>query len=173
MNVEVVAAAASEAKVLSNLMSLYVYEFSKVDPQAIGAIQDDGRFVDPSLDKYWSDSGRHPFLIRVDGRLAGFVLVAESKLVGLPTEGYAIAEFFVLQSYRRRRVGEDAARWLFDKFPGHWSVAEHAVNEPAQAFWRAVIGRYTRGRYEESRWGDQDAVFQTFDNSVKEMPDVR
>jgi predicted acetyltransferase len=55
---------------------------------------------------------------------------------------------------------------MFDAFPGRWEVAETARNVEAQAFWRAVIGRYTRGRYEELPRPDGNGVVQRFDNSA-------
>jgi predicted acetyltransferase len=60
-----------------------------------------------------------------------------------------MAEFFVMRKYRRRRVGWEAARKLFDRFPGEWWVMQEAENLPAQAFWRRLIGDYTGGMYEE------------------------
>ena len=48
---------------------------------------------------------RHPLLIRVDGELAGLVLVR-------PLDGgeRVIAEFLILPKYRRRGIGTSAAR---------------------------------------------------------------
>jgi len=165
MNVEVVPAALADAMVIDNLMQLYLHEFSAVDGRHV---EEDGRFSYQHFDRYWSETGRYPFLICVDGGLAGFALVVASALIEPGSNGHSIAEFFVLRNHRRRRVGERAAVTLFDRFPGHWSVAEHAANEPAQAFWRAVIGRYTAGKYQEGAWrGDgEDAIVQTFDNSA-------
>jgi predicted acetyltransferase len=58
-------------------------------------------------------------------------------------------QFFVMRRYRRCGVGEAAARWLFARYPGRWQVRERHNNLPAQAFWHAIIGRYTSGRYDE------------------------
>lgn len=167
MKVEVTPAVPGESEVIANLMSLYLHEFSDVDANATGDVGEDGRFKDRYLERYWSEPGRYPFLIWVDDRLAGFALVARGEIVEPGSSGHTIAEFFILRAYRRKRVGEQTARALFDKFPGHWSVPEHPTNEPAQAFWRAVIGRYTNRKYEERhrRDGGNDAIVQTFDNS--------
>ena len=91
---------------LAALFELYSYDFSEVLDLDVG---DDGRFAVPVLDRYWTEADRHPFLIRVDARLAGFALVHErSRLTD--REGVRdMAEFFVMRRYRRRGVGAQAA----------------------------------------------------------------
>lgn len=165
MNVEVVPAAESDKAIVANLMQLYLYEFPYIDHLEVG---DDGRFTYHYFDRYWSEEGRYPFLIRAEQRLAGFALVIERRLLEPGTEGHAMAEFFVLRKYRRRGIGEAAARVLFEEFPGRWWVAQHAENVAAQTFWRTIIGRYTGGRYAEGPtdyYGDP-AIVQTFDSSA-------
>src|SRR5690606_11754215 len=130
-----------------------------------------GRYGYGYLDRYWTEPGRYPFLIRVDRKLAGFVLVRRGtyfpELQAASAElPYMVAEFFILRKYRRRGVGAYAAREVFDRFPGRWEVAEMPENTAAQAFWRRVIGEYTGGRYEEflmenDRWRWPVQVFQT------------
>jgi predicted acetyltransferase len=164
VKVEVVRATAGEASVLDNLMQLYLYEWSDISAQEIG---EDGRFAYRYLPQYWTDSGRYPFLIQVDGHLAGFALIVKRDLIEPGCLGHAVAEFFVLRAYRRKGVGEQAARTLFEMFPGHWWVGELVQNTAAQAFWRRVIGSYTAGNFDERTESDrgEQAVVQTFDNS--------
>ncbi len=70
--IEVFSATPEEQPVLENLLELYVYEFSELLGIDVG---EDGRFGYPRLPLYWSEPERYPFLVRVDGKLAGFVLV--------------------------------------------------------------------------------------------------
>jgi predicted acetyltransferase len=151
LEVRVVPASAQEQPVLRRLMSLYVYDFSEL----MGLdVEEDGAFALPELSPYWRDPWRHPFLLRVDDKLAGFALVHQrSRLTG--AEGiHDMAEFFVLRKYRRRGVGEQAARELFGRFPGRWEVRERPANVNAIAFWRRVIDRYTGGAFRELVWAD-------------------
>ena len=92
--------------------------------------------------------------MRSDGKLAGFVLVHDrSRLSG--TNGIRdMAEFFILRKYRRRGVGEMAARAIFDRLPGSWEIRERPSNVDAVAFWRRVIERYTYGAFREETWND-------------------
>jgi predicted acetyltransferase len=110
--------------------------------------------------------GRTPYLIAADGRIAGFVLLRETYAYDGTGRVIDVAEFFVLRKYRRQGVGEAAARAIFDGHRGRWQVAQIAANTPARAFWRKVIGRYTRGRfegraYDNERWR---GPVQTFAN---------
>ena len=142
------AAGPDERDRLAALFELYLYDFSEILHLEIG---DDGRFRPPSLDFYWTDPRCHPFLIRVDGRLAGFALVQERNCLTGEEEREVcdVAEFFVLRRYRRRGVGERAARWIFDRFRGPWVVRQRAENRAATAFWRRTIERYTSGRFDD------------------------
>lgn len=162
MRVEIIEAQAADRQVLANLLELYRYDFTEFDDEDIG---DDGRFGYRYLDSYWSAEGRHAFVIRAGGKLAGFVLLRQTRSAagGLAMD---VSEFFVMRRYRRQGVGEDVARHIFDRFPGKWEVRELERNLPAQAFWRRVIDRYTGGRFEDGGWDDGQArgSVQMFDN---------
>lgn len=127
--VRIDAATAEERDVVARLLELYAHDFSERN----GAdVDDDGRYGYRYLDAYWAEADRHPFLFRVDGRLAGFALVRS----GPPHD---MAEFFVLRKYRRGGVGTDAARSVFARFPGEWQVRQQYENAGAVAFWRDAI----------------------------------
>ena len=168
MNIEVTPAGLHEKTALRNLMELYVYEFSDMEGLDV---DDSGLFGYRYLDLYWTESGRHPFLIRVEDKLAGFALVRQGPSLtdkSTSSEGACthMAEFFILRKYRRHGVGARAARELFDRFPGHWEVSEIPENTPAIAFWRKVIGEYSGGDYEEvfldnERWKGPVQVFES------------
>jgi len=134
---------------LMALFELYVYDFSElVDID----VADDGRFRTPPLDGYFTDARWHAFFIRVDGNLAGFALVQQrSRLTG-DESVTDMAEFFVLRKYRRQRVGERAARWLFARFPGRWEIRQKPNNQDATTFWRRILTDYA---YEEELLDDE------------------
>jgi predicted acetyltransferase len=147
VKIELIEAQRADKSVLQQLMELYLYDFSDIDASDVN---EHGLFEYRRLDSYWTESGRYPFLFRVDGHWAGFALVCWFSYFpdnALPTQ--AIAEFFVMRKYRRRGVGTRMAGELFARFPGRWEVAEMRQNLDAQAFWRRVIGEFTDGRFEE------------------------
>jgi predicted acetyltransferase len=60
-----------------------------------------------------------------------------------------MAEFFVARPWRRRGIGAQAVRLLFDRFDGRWLITEHVRNTGAVKFWRGVVAAYTRGKFQE------------------------
>ena len=92
-HVEVVPATLEQQSILANLLQLYAHDFSEFHDVDLGP---DGRFVYASLPLYWSEPDRHPFLVRVDGRLAGFVLVKRGSEVSGDKTVWDMAEFFVI-----------------------------------------------------------------------------
>ena len=125
----ILAADLVDKPVIRKLLELYCYDFSEFTKEDVN---EHGLFGYRYLDHYWTEPDRHPFLIQVDGRLAGLALVRSGK-------PHDMAEFFVLRKYRRTGVGKHAAGLLFAAFPGEWQVRELSGNQEAIAFWRAVI----------------------------------
>ena len=163
MGATLLPATPADAPLLRSLLQLYCYDFADVLGLDVGA---DGLFPAPSVDPYWSDAWRHPFVIRSDDHVAGFALVSrKSRLSGDPNTS-DVAEFFVLRRYRRQGVGSQMATELFDRFPGRWEVRERRENEQAISFWRRVIASYTGGRYSETAYDDERwrGPVQTFES---------
>ena len=150
MRVELSPAAAPDGPaVIRNLFALYAHDMSAfVDLD----VEDDGRFAIPAgLASYWEGpdaAQRYPFLIRADGRLAGFALVRQ---IASAPPVYDMGEFFILRKFRRSGLGRRAACALFDRFAGNWEVRELPSNAAAQAFWRRIIADYTRDAFTESQ----------------------
>ena len=135
---------------LANLIQLYTYDFTEQwAGLERGEVGEDGRFDDyPYLDSYWSDPDRHPYLIRADGQIAGFVLVNAFSHSGLPVD-FAIAEFFVMRKHRRGGVGRAAARAVIAPRVGQWELAVARRNTAALPFWRAVAAELAIGPADE------------------------
>lgn len=157
MTIEVARAGKQGEAIIRNLFSLYIHDLSE---HTGWDVPDDGLFVaNDLLAQYWGrkpanarfrwpdDLEGYPFLIRADGRLAGFALIRE---IGKDPPAYDVGEFFVLRKYRGKGVGKEVAHRLFDMFPGAWQVRELPENTPAQAFWRRIIDDYTGGDYVET-----------------------
>jgi predicted acetyltransferase len=161
MNIEITPATVYERPILRHLMELYQYDFSEFDNADISPM---GLFDYPYLDHYWVEPERAPFLVRVNGNLAGFVLVARyNYLTGLK-DTWVIAEFFIMRKYRRKGIGEHVARFIFDQFPGNWQVGQIYENPTASTFWRSVINHYTQGDFQEHDLNNENwhGPIQTF-----------
>ncbi len=146
MGIDVSPAMVEERPLLRHLMELYQYDFSEFDGSDIGPY---GLYDYPYLDHYWVEPERFPYLVRVEGNLAGFVLVARFNYLTGQKDAYVLAEYFIMRKYRHQGVGELVACKIFDLFPGAWQVAQINENAPAIAFWHKVIARYTHGNYQE------------------------
>lgn len=137
-----------DSSVLDNMIQLYLHDFSEFEHEEIGA---DGRFkgwIEP--DELFVEP-RRVFLIRSGSNIAGFAVMSEGgeALHDPEVESNWLEEFFILRAYRKRGVGEAAARELFTRFDGVWEVGEVRSNLGGIAFWRKIIERYTSGAYEE------------------------
>jgi len=115
------------------------------------------------LARWFGDPTAYPFMI-LDGRdPAGFAMVARgaARPDGQAID-YRMAEFFVDADHRRRGVGRSAVHIIFDRLAGRWEILEYVRNPNAVAFWRAVVSRYTQGRYQErTANGEVRQVFES------------
>ena len=149
--VELERAGVDKRTVIANLFQLYVHDFTElwVDLDR-GYLEETGLYpAYDKLDSYWSgDPKREPFLIRTDGRLAGFALVNDYANSGLPTD-YGMAEFFVARKYRGTGVAQAAATLVVESRPGQWDVAVTRRNLGAQVFWRRFALTVAAGPIDE------------------------
>ena len=143
MKLELRRVTVEEKPILSNLMEKYNYDFSLYEKTDVSAL---GLYGYDWLDCYWTEKNRWAFFITADGKLAGFVMV--SDFPELPGEkcDYAIAEFFVMNKYKRTGVGSWAARTVFDMFRGRWQLKYLPTNVPSKLFWDRVVTEYTGGK---------------------------
>ncbi|HGM5485540.1 TPA: GNAT family N-acetyltransferase [Serratia marcescens] len=88
----------------------------------------------PYLPLYWREAGRYPYLMLSDRQTAGFALVRR-----LDSATVEMAEFYIKPEWRRNGMGQRAARALFARHPGGWSLSVSQDNPRGLAFWRSVI----------------------------------
>ena len=72
MKIEVQQASLEDKPILRNLLELYEYDSSEFEPRDLDA---NGLLGYRWLDHYWTEPDRYPFIVRVDCKLAGLVLV--------------------------------------------------------------------------------------------------
>jgi len=136
--VELISATSEQEPVLANLLELYVHDFSEfleID------LQSNGKFGYSDLPLYWCEADRHPFLIRVDGKLAGLALVKQVPESSGPEPVWDMAEFFIVRGYSRNGIGSGAAHKVWKQFPGRWEVRVMEANRPALIFWEHAISK--------------------------------
>lgn len=124
MKVDVRVAEKNEKGILRDLLDPYLRELRALGGDAPNSEEP---LTYRYLDHYWPPKseieGRVPFLIRVNGEIAGFILKNTWSRIDATASVHAIAEFFVVERWRRQGTGRVAAHAVFDRFPGQWEVA--------------------------------------------------
>lgn len=143
MNVELCQVTVDEKEILKNLLEKYDYEFSQWDLRDVNPL---GLYGYEYLDYYWNEKNRFAYFIKVDGKLAGFVMINEYPEAEDVENDFQMAEFFV-HKYRKLGVGKIAACRAFDMHRGLWQLKRHPHNIPSVFFWNKVISEYTKGNY--------------------------
>ncbi len=151
MKVEILPADEADKPIFSNLLQLYLHDFSEFDG---GRVSADGRFEYPHLSEYWEESDRYPFLITADGDLGGFALVKRGSTIARDMQAMDVAEFFVVRGRRRRGIGSKAFQQITRMFPGPWVVRVQNGIPGALAFWDQVIAETADGRVEKESVSD-------------------
>jgi predicted acetyltransferase len=137
-----------EAPILANLLELYAHDFTEFLPIDL---RSNGRFEYQDLTRYWRDANHHPFLIKVDGKLAGLILIRKDEIVSRAEPLWDLAEFFVVRRYRRQGVGTAMAHEVWRRFPGRWQVRVMEANLAGQHFWQHAITQFTGTAVESAR----------------------
>lgn len=150
-----------EKALLIRLMELYNYEFSVFSRDDINEY---GYYGYDHIDDYWNEEGRFPYLIRADGKIAGFALVCPHCNYRKERGARCVGEFFVMLKYRKMGVGKQVAKMLFDRHPGCWEICYWKNNVPASLFWRNVVAEYTNGQYQSCGTESGHDMGFTFEN---------
>jgi predicted acetyltransferase len=138
--IELLPASREHESILANLLELYVHDFSEFYPLELGA---DGRFGYQHLPLYLSEPNRYPFLVKVDGKLAGFAFVKRAPGVARSGEIWDMAEFFIVRAYRKRGIGRRVAGAVWERFPGLWEVRVMESNRAARGFWMKAVADFS------------------------------
>jgi len=169
MNIELQIAAFEEKSVIAKMLDLYLYDLSEFTGDDLNEY---GLYGYHYLDLYWVEEGRIPYIVRVDGKLAGFVLVG-THIVTKEAER-TISEFFILRKYRSKRLGMTVARQIFALYPGNWEIRTFKSNKPAIDFWENVIGEVSGGSFGflEKGYGSWGGPLWTFSNNTTKSTDA-
>ena len=146
-----------EKEILGNLLEKYHYEHSQYDNRDVNEF---GLFGYEYLDNYWTEDNRFPFFIKINGKLAGFVLVNNYREAKFNTD-FTISEFFIMYKYRQKGIGKYVVKYILDKYKGIWQLNFHPKNEISKHFWIKTIDEYTKGKYKienDPEWIYEDGM---------------
>lgn len=146
---------------MENLLQLYIHDLSAIFTQV--ELGEDGRYTYPALSSFLSGAPeRRAFVLRAEGRLAGFVFARRGSPALPAPDVWDVAEFFVLKRFRRAGVGRAAALRLWEELGGAWTVRVANRNAPALAFWRRTVADYRGGPVRELAWSPGAAPWTVF-----------
>ncbi|HEY3809587.1 MAG TPA: GNAT family N-acetyltransferase [Steroidobacteraceae bacterium] len=126
-------------------------------PEATGlfpALGEVGHREPDLLARWFADRTAQVLTILYSEEPVGFAMV-HRRAAGAPGHAsagaseFSMAEFFIARPWRRRGIGAQAVRLLFDRFDGQWLISEHVRNTAAVKFWRRVVSTYTHGQFQE------------------------
>ncbi|MGE8205719.1 GNAT family N-acetyltransferase [Heyndrickxia sp. NPDC080065] len=159
MKIDVKLTGKTEAHIIKNLFPLYLFDLSAHygNIPNIHGIYEESDDFQTLIDQYevqniWWEKPDvlFPYLILVDEKPAGFILVATPPHCNKGID-YFVNEFFLLQSLRGHGIAEQAANKVFEQFRGNWELFTNPLekNIVGQKFWRKTISNYTNGNYIE------------------------
>lgn len=124
---------------LFRLLQLYFYDSTRWSGEDV---QEDGLYEceqDGLLSYFDPDSGNRAYILRVNGKPAGFALVED-----VPFEGKHISEFsdlFVLPKYRRLGLASTATTQIVIDSEVPWLFAVFRNDVEAMRYWQASFKR--------------------------------
>ncbi|MDX2109366.1 MAG: GNAT family N-acetyltransferase [Verrucomicrobiota bacterium] len=125
-----------EQPVVESLLQACLQELSHYAPIPKDS---SGRYIYRWVEYYWTSPKRHPYLMRLDGTVIGFVFVREREADEDGAWQYEIAEFYLCPAYRNKGWGLAMACQLLASHQGHWQISYDKDNLTAQAFWTKVV----------------------------------
>ena len=145
MDIQLTPVTKAGKRAFSQLINLYNFNYDFTN-YLNDDIPEDGFFFGDA-DYYLDNDKVQNFFIRADGKIAGYVIIAEGgdRYLDNPN-AHSIEEFFVTRKYRRKGVGTIAAVMSFEMYDGMWEVCKMKDNIVAQKFWITVIDKYTNGQ---------------------------
>lgn len=153
---------------IRNLWSAYLHDISVhqgTKPNQYGVMSDDPDHRScPGPGGWWNmPKDCFPYLILVDGKPAGFNLIATGSFASLEGIDFVIYEFFVAKAYRGTHAATEGARLGIERHAGAWEVVTYPTAARPIAFWRKALPPCADGEVTEAEedhaWG-RKVVFQ-------------
>lgn len=134
MIIELVEVNHSKSRQIESLLDDYLGELSSYREVSIGSTNSANY---QQLDAYWSEVGRHIFLIQYSKQVVGFAFIRD--LASTESVAHQVAEFYIRPDSRRLGIGRSAVLEIWKLFPGQWELQVHKRNTAAIQFWVSCI----------------------------------
>lgn len=128
----------TDRALIANIFNLYQHEFSAYSDE-FTFLDENGYFAADSAEEILPfGAGVFPYIITVDGRNAGLVLVLGAPYA-LPGCDWELAEIFVVRAARGSGAAREAVRLALEGRPGRWGLSVYENNARARAFWAKAL----------------------------------
>ena len=146
-----------EKYLFDNLLQLYLHDASLYFPCDFNS--EKGRYIYDDEEKYFDGSNNYAYLFKDGEDVIGFSLVDT-----LEDGTMVIQEMFVLNNYKNRGYGKEAATKIFDMHKGNWIIKALPCSPKAENFWKKTIEEYTNNTYEMEHVGKYNRAVFRFNN---------
>ena len=140
MNIKIEKIHQEKKHVIANLIELYAHDFSEItqNPDKF-EVDENGRFGYAHLNDYWSDANRFAYLIKVEDKIAGFILIRNYSVIEQKEGSFTMAEFFILRKYRKQSIGKTAAEAVVRLHKGKWEIPVIDSYDIGKLFWENAL----------------------------------
>ena len=163
MQTELVVAGSSDADLINSLLDEYLLGLGSYRDVPSGTTTSASY---PYLNAYWSEPGRHAFIIQRGDYSVGFALIRDPT--STKSAVYQLAEFYIKPERRRLGIGRRAVCAILKRFPGQWELQVHTRNFAAVQFWESCIGAIAGELFQRREIQTRDGWRVQFHFSVKE-----
>ena len=151
-NVKLVKVESKDKSILQNLFQLYMHDITASLPMDVN---EHGLFEYNYIDSYFTEENRYAYLIYIDNKIGGFVLIDDEFMVldkqkENDTACYDFSEMFILNAYKKKGIGEVVVKQIFDMYKGNWEIRPVPRSEGAKRFWLKVVRNYTNDNFVEN-----------------------
>lgn len=150
--------------ILKNLFQLYIHDISKELPWDC---DDNGIFEAYSLSEWIENKDNFGYLIYVEDKLAGFVMVdKEFKVLENQANNYNLSEIFILNNYKGKGLASGVVKQVFNICKGNWECRPVPKSISALTFWERVFVNDFPYNVTKHEWKENRFAF-TFSNIKK------
>lgn len=97
--------------------------------------QENGKFDSTNTYLYLERDELHPFFIRYEDKIVGFVLICSPPFVPEGVD-YTVQELFLLKKYQGMNIASKGIEMALDQFKGKITISQLEANKPAVSFWK-------------------------------------
>lgn len=136
MNAVIRPAEERDRLLIKNLFNLYQNEFSAYTDE-FGFPDENGYFAPDTVNEILPfGDGVFPYIVLMDGRNAGFLLVTDRRYA----DGcdWRFEEIYLVNAARGKGAAKAAALFAMKNRPGRWRMSVYRENARALKFWRSV-----------------------------------